>query len=70
MAEKEIMLNNKQLPINNNKVLWVLGLLGAQSGAFLLWNGSLLGEDAASPSRPIGIIAISAAAANMRRERK
>jgi len=42
-------------------------------GTFLLWKGYLLGEEAASLGRTIGIIgiiAIGAAEAAMRRERK
>jgi hypothetical protein len=64
------MMKNKQIPMKIYKVMWVLGLLGALSGAFLMWNGHLLGEDAASLGRTIGIIGILAiGAAAIRRER-
>ena len=67
------MMDNKQLPMKIEKVLWVLGLLGALSGAFLMWNGNLLNEDSVSLVKTIGIIGIitiGAAKATMRRERK
>jgi len=66
-------MDNKRRSTNINKALWILGLLSALRGAFLMGNGSLLGEDAASLGRTsglIGIVAISAAAAATRRERK
>ena len=41
-----------------NKPLFILGILVALTGAFLMWNGSILGENTTGIATVIGIIGI------------
>jgi hypothetical protein len=41
-----------------NKVLFGLGILLALTGAFLMWNGSILGENTTGIATVIGIVGI------------
>ncbi|MBN1761722.1 MAG: hypothetical protein JW878_01405 [Methanomicrobia archaeon] len=45
--------------VNRDKVLFVLGLVLALTGAFLMWNGSILGERTISAAITLGIVGIS-----------
>jgi uncharacterized membrane protein len=42
-----------------NKVLFILGILLALTGAFLMWNGSILGENTTGIATVIGIVGIA-----------
>ena len=44
--------------ININKPLFILGILVALTGAFLMWNGSILGENTTGIATVIGIVGI------------
>jgi len=44
--------------INTNKPLFILGILVALTGAFLMWNGSILGENTTGIATVVGIIGI------------
>jgi len=41
-----------------NKPLFILGILVALTGAFLMWNGSILGENTTGIAIVIGIVGI------------
>jgi len=41
-----------------NKPLFILGILVALTGAFLMWNGSILGENTTGIATVIGIVGI------------
>ncbi len=43
----------------NQKVLFALGLLLALTGAFLMWDGSILGERTTGIAIVIGIVGLS-----------
>ncbi|HUV02535.1 MAG TPA: hypothetical protein VMW67_03690 [Desulfobacteria bacterium] len=45
--------------VNREKVLFVLGLVLALTGAFLMWNGSILGERTIPAAITLGIVGIS-----------
>ena len=44
--------------ITTNKPLFILGILVALTGAFLMWNGSILGENTTGIATVIGIVGI------------
>lgn len=44
--------------ITINKPLFILGILIALTGAFLMWNGSILGENTTGIATVIGIVGI------------
>jgi len=44
--------------ITMNKPLFILGILIALTGAFLMWNGSILGENTTGIATVIGIVGI------------
>ena len=44
--------------ITINKPLFLLGILIALTGAFLMWNGSILGENTTGIATVIGIVGI------------
>jgi hypothetical protein len=48
----------KRPKININKPLFTLGILIALTGAFLMWNGSILGENTTGIATVIGIVGI------------
>jgi hypothetical protein len=45
--------------ITINKPLFILGILLALTGAFLMWNGSILGENTTGIATIVGIVGIS-----------
>ena len=44
--------------ITTNKPLFILGILVALIGAFLMWNGSILGENTTGIATVMGIVGI------------
>ena len=52
--------------ITINKPLFILGILIALTGAFLMWNGSILGEKTTGIATVIGIIGIGLIATSRR----
>jgi len=44
--------------ITPNKPLFILGILIALAGAFLMWNGSILGENTTGIATVMGIVGI------------
>lgn len=42
----------------NQKLLWVLGFVLALTGAFLMWDGSILGENTTGVAIVIGVVGL------------
>jgi len=54
-----VVFRKKIRKITINKPLFILGILLALTGAFLMWNAHILGESARSIAPIIGIVGIS-----------
>ncbi len=53
-----VAFRKKIREITINKTLFIVGILVALTGAFLMWNGSILGENTTGISTVIGIVGI------------
>ena len=53
-----VVFRKKIRKITINKPLFILGILLALTGAFLMWNGHILGENTTGIATVIGIVGI------------
>ncbi len=53
-----VVFRKKIRKITINKPLFILGILLASTGAFLMWNAHILGENATGIATVIGIVGI------------
>ena len=53
-----VVFRKKIRKIIINKTLFIVGILVALTGAFLMWNGSILGENTTGIATVVGIVGI------------
>ena len=53
-----VVFHKKIRKITINKPLFILGILLALTGAFIMWNGHILGENATGIATVIGVVGI------------